>query len=212
MARYKKRNKNMKYYTFQVPQDLCKSIKVVMLFNNKLKTYQQFMEYAIELFYRDFNKIDEDIYNGLVLNPVKNLDRTFSFCMKFTEYRKIKSEVNLCCDVFNTSINKAEYYRRIIYYTLYRYKVFEIDVGNKLYEYVDVITYIQDLDKDILQDINPELDDTLLLENLDDKSLIIENIDDKTLENENEEEKNLNKEIDMWDLLEDLQEEFLEKY
>ena len=157
-----------------------------------IKTKQDFMEYANEFFEYEYKEIFELDYVDLEMRE-KNFIYKFPYQYHKYEEAKIQDYIDRINRRWGLNINKQEYFRRIILYTLYKYGLYNLSerkahtdiIGDDFIEDNENIS--EDL-KQLILELRDELkdDETLAVENEDDKTLDLENIDDYSLDIENE--------------------------
>ena len=160
-----------------------------------LKTKQDFIEYAIELFEEEYADIFDFIYLDLQLGS-----KDYCYKIPYQYYKRNKQQIQEKVDKaskrYGIKLNTQEYFRRIILYCFYRYGLFKIDDKMLITDLIDYdfIKENDDIDEDIkriILELKAELYDDVLseAENIDDKTLELENNDDYSLyiENKNNE-------------------------
>lgn len=174
------------------------TLQVFKIFRPDLKTYNAIVEYAYEMFFRDF-------YNGeifkfeyeMLATIDKDYSRRITYYHLYQEHKFLPKRLNDINNFYKIHINKAEMFRRIIYYMLAKYGLFKYNVRHPFIQEFNIDTmeeFIAELEPEIQAEIRKALASELLNEVIDDKTLEEENKDDKTLTEESIDDKTLEKE------------------
>ena len=209
MGRKKKHNRAIRFYHIQTNDLIHNTLQIFKLFRPDLRTYQQVIDYAYNMFLDDFysNNIFQFEYEMLETLD-KDFKRRISYCYSYQEHKESWNRVHQINKKFKMNINKSEMFRRAIYYMFSKYNLFEFNKPQPLLQEFNpenLEEFISELEPEIQREIREALmkemheeltdDKTLEVENSDDKTLEIENKDDKTVEVENTDDTTIFKEI-----------------
>lgn len=155
-----------------------------------LKSNQEVMEYAYNLFWKKYDSMPHFAYKLLDV-PCNEYTNTIHFRHDLKENKLLDSKIEMINKKFKCNINKSEYFRRILSYLYYEYELFDISLEQPFLQEItdDFKDYLSTLDpkyqREILSALESMDDSTLDKENADDITLDIENRDDTTVEYEN---------------------------
>lgn len=192
----------MRTYHIPVNEYTQNTMRIFKLFRPDLKTNQMVMEYAFQLFFDNFDDMFIFEFKDLECTD-KMYDKRVVYQYPYQFHKTIPEQINIINRKMKTSINKPEYFRRVIMFLFTKYGLYNPQKLHPLLqeEPQNLEEFIKDLDLEIQREIltawesvelenskENEDDKTLIKEQEDDKTLEIENADDITLEEENKDD------------------------
>lgn len=209
MGRRKIHKQAMRSYHIQINILTQNTLQIFKLFRPDLKTNNDIVKYAYDMFFRDFYAGEIFAFEYSMLEPIdKDFSRRINYRYTYQEHRTLHKKLTDINNKFKININKAEMFRRILFYMFGKYGLYKYNARQPLVQEFNIENmeeFIAELDPEIQAEIKKALaqemyeeladDKTLQAENIDDKTLEIENIDDKTLEQESVDDTTIYTEI-----------------
>lgn len=195
MGRQKKYNRAVRFYHLPTNELIAGTLRIFKLFRPDLKTNQAIVDYAYNLFLKDFYANNIFAFEYKMLESIdKNFNQRLSYCYSYQEHKICKSRVREINEKFKENITKAEMFRRALYYTFEKYGLYKYNTMQPLQQvfYIDQLEdHINELDPEIQEEIRRAMALEMVDEVWDDKSLKDELLDDKTELKEQEDDKSL---------------------